>query len=190
MQIQLSQSNSKYHPFSPTWSRKYMWQDLTFINFSTLQTFLIFSKKVDTEWSSMFLAPCAANQKHYNSFEQPPAAVNVSSGGQMEAGLVQWYRPPSDRLVHIHFALFTQDGRNLQGLHIIIFILFCNQHVVSEQHVRLLPWSLWLYKTQEVGFTVPLPSKYNLPNFELKQQFYFTFPLSFPLRTAMLGKLK
>ena len=72
----------------------------------------------------MFLAPCAANQKYYNSFEQPPAAVNVSSGGQMEAGLVQWYRPPSDRLVHIHFALFTQDGRHLQGLHTIIFIFF------------------------------------------------------------------
>ena len=75
----------------------------------------------------MFLVPCAASQKYYNSSGQPPAAVNVSSGGQMEAGLVQWYRPPSDRLVYIHFALFTQDGRNLQGLHSITFFIFSLQ---------------------------------------------------------------
>ena len=53
-----------------------------------------------------FLVPCAASQKCYDSFEQPHAAANVASGGQIEVGLMQWYHPPSDRLVHIHFALF------------------------------------------------------------------------------------
>ncbi len=53
------------------------------------------------------LVPCAASQKCYDSFEQPPAAVNVSSGGRIEVGLVQWYRPLSDRLVYIHFAFFA-----------------------------------------------------------------------------------
>ena len=39
--------------------------------------------------SSVFLAPCAASQKYFNSFEQPLAAANVSSGGRIEAGLMQ-----------------------------------------------------------------------------------------------------
>ena len=44
MQIQLSQSNSKIILFSFTWLRKYMWQDLTFINFQHCKLF-IFPKK-------------------------------------------------------------------------------------------------------------------------------------------------